>query len=302
MRTGFWIGAVTALSAAILMSDQTMGPAAGREDGPSVVQAQPADRGDITDPEDGAVAGGTYANPYFGLTYPLLPGWTEGLKGPPPSFSGYYVLATLNGDEEARASILLVAQDLFFAAKTISDIHDMARSLRDNQAGTLGMSVDGGPTELDIAGHSLIRVDYSGSDLYRVWLAETRRCHVLIFNVTATTQQAADAAARDVIGALSAAPGDARSDPVCVRDYAVSANVLHRIDPAPVGPKFVRIPARILIGTDGRVTHVHVISGSAEQKRVIAEALRRWRFRPYLRNGTAIEVETGLEFEFKSDG
>ena len=48
--------------------------------------------------------------------------------------------------------------------------------------------------------------------------------------------------------------------------------------------------------------HVHVISGSAEQKRSIADALRQWRFRPYLRDGTATEVETGLEFEFQSDG
>jgi hypothetical protein len=164
------------------------------------------------------------------------------------------------------------------------------------------MTVDAGPTDVDIAGHSLVRVDYSGSDLYRVWLAVPRRCHVLTFNVTATTQKAADSVARHVIDALSAAPLDAKSDPICVKDYATPANVLHRIDPSPVGPKFVRIPVRIIIGKDGRVTHVHVISGSPEQKRVIADALRQWRFRPYLQDDTATEVETGLEFEFKSDG
>jgi len=293
MRARVWTYAVM-IWAAALMSDQSMG-------GASVAQAQQADRGDIADPEDGAVVRGAYGNAYFSLRYPLLAGWTEGLKGPPPSFAGYYVLTTLNGDEDARASILLVAQDLFFAAKTAGDINAMARSLRDVQASTPGMTVDAGPTELNIAGHSLIRVDYSGSGLYRVWLAVTRRCHVLSFNVTASTREGADSAARHVIGALSAAPPDAAADPLCVKDYAIPANVVHRIDPSPVGPKFVRIPARIIIGTDGRVTHVHVISGAPEQKRVIAEALRQWRFRPYSLAGTATVVETGLEFEFKSD-
>ena len=59
----------------------------------------PRDRG-FPDPESGSVAGGTYTNPYFGLSYRLPVGWTEGLKGPPPSNSGYYVLASFDGEGE----------------------------------------------------------------------------------------------------------------------------------------------------------------------------------------------------------
>src|SRR5215468_7246400 len=46
-------------------------------------------------PADGAVIDGAYTNRYFDLVYPLPPGWTEGLAGPPASHTGYYVLSTL---------------------------------------------------------------------------------------------------------------------------------------------------------------------------------------------------------------
>jgi hypothetical protein len=69
-------------------------------------------------PEGGRVANNVYSNQYFGLTYALSPDWTEKYTGPPPSDSGYYVLAqirpatTFKGT--SRGSILIAAQDLFF--------------------------------------------------------------------------------------------------------------------------------------------------------------------------------------------
>src|SRR5215471_4953203 len=67
-------------------------------------------------PEDGRVAEGVYANTYFDLAYPLPAGWTEDVAGPAPSASGYYVLAGLVPAGEATGTILIAAQDLFFAA------------------------------------------------------------------------------------------------------------------------------------------------------------------------------------------
>src|SRR6266403_95344 len=69
-------------------------------------------------PEGGRVANNVFSNQYFGLTYAISPDWTEKYSGPPPSDSGYYLLAqirpagTSNGTR--RGSILIAAQDLFF--------------------------------------------------------------------------------------------------------------------------------------------------------------------------------------------
>ena len=69
-------------------------------------------------PEDGAVSGGKYGNAYFGLEYALGADWTQTYEGPPPSESGYYVLAQIEPQSPARGSgqshVLIAAQDLFF--------------------------------------------------------------------------------------------------------------------------------------------------------------------------------------------
>src|SRR5438552_8211758 len=46
-------------------------------------------------PEGAAVGADTFESRYFGISYRVPAGWTEKVKGPPPSDSGSYVLALL---------------------------------------------------------------------------------------------------------------------------------------------------------------------------------------------------------------
>src|SRR5437016_5800973 len=50
-------------------------------------------------PEGGRVANNVFSNQYFGFTYTLSPDWTQKYVGPPPSDSGYYVLAQIRPAE-----------------------------------------------------------------------------------------------------------------------------------------------------------------------------------------------------------
>src|SRR5579872_3382925 len=81
-------------------------------------------------PEDGKVLGGNYVNDYFDLSYPLPQGWIEGLAGPDPSDTGYYVLRELIPQSGPNATILIAAQDIFFAAKSHRDVAEMVRDFR----------------------------------------------------------------------------------------------------------------------------------------------------------------------------
>jgi len=58
------------------------------------------------------------SNQYFGLTYAPLARLDREVHGPPPSDSGYYVLAQIRPANTfkgtSRGSILIAAQDLFF--------------------------------------------------------------------------------------------------------------------------------------------------------------------------------------------
>jgi hypothetical protein len=86
--------------------------------------------------------------------------------------------------------------------------------------------------------------------------------------------------------------------PECLKDYA-SENIVSRVEPEGVGAKAVSIPVRMIVAVDGSVKHVHVIRASAAQRRNIEEAVRQWKFKPYVKQGHPVEVETGVMFNLK---
>ncbi len=254
----------------------------------------------VADPQDGKVAGGSYANRYFGLTYPLPQGWKAGEAGPVPSQSGYYVLATLVPDSERNAAILVAAQDMFFAIGKRGDVADGARDFLQAVSNINGMTVDRDLMELKVGNQLLYRVDYSGVGLFRTTFRTEIRCHVVSFNLTARDPALRTRLAQS-FDHLSFAAGNGSWPPPCVKDYAEGDNVLHKVRPLPVGPRFTPIPVRIIVGADGSVKHVHVIRATDDQRRSIEEALYQWKLKPYEANGRLSPVETGLIFKFKGD-
>jgi hypothetical protein len=257
----------------------------------------------MSNPEDGGVAHGSYANSYFGLKYRLPQGWTAGEAGPDPSQSGYYALSTLIPKSESNANILIAAQDMFFGADTRGDVEDSARDFQQAVSNIDGMIIDRDLTEVKVADHLLYRVDYSGVGLFRTRLATEVRCHVVSLNVTTRDREWLERLAGSLDGLSFATVRDATSSPPpCVKDYAVGDNVLHKVDPLSVGPKFLPIPVRIIVGVDGSVKHVHVIRATDDQRRSIEDALYRWKLKPYEVNGRPCPIETGLVFKFTVGG
>jgi len=253
-------------------------------------------------PEDGTVSDAAYRNAYFDLSLPLPTGWTEGIAGPGPSESGYYVLGTLVPQGELTGTILIAAQDMFFAAKPFDDVVAMAKDFSQGISAIEGMTLDRAPSEVQIAGRRFSRVDFNGVGLYRTMLATEIRCHFVTFNLTTRDPEHLASLVQHLSNLSTAKGWDAGSAPACIKSYAVEENLLHRVAPAAVGPKFAPIPVRVTTGTDGGVRHVHVIRASAEQRRNIEEALGQWKLKPHKINGRAVEVETGVVFEFKHSG
>jgi hypothetical protein len=240
----------------------------------------------------------TYANAYFGLSYPLPQGWAEGEVGPDPSHSGYYVLGTLRPKGELAATILIAAQDMFFADKPHGDAASAVNDFRQAISEVEGTTIDREPLEVSIADRRLHRVDFSGVGLYRAMFLVEIRCHLVSFNLTARDPELLASLARSLDHLAFAGERDAASPvPTCVRNYAVGDNLLSRVEPAIVGPMGTPIPVRIVVGTDGGVKHVHVIRATAEQRKGIDAALHQWKFRPYEIKGRAFEIETGLIFQ-----
>ncbi len=250
-------------------------------------------------PEGGKVLSGLYVNDYFDLSYPLPEGWTEGLAGPDPSDAGYYVLSSLIPRSELNATILIAAQDMFFASKSYGNIAEVVHDFRQAMSEVDGMTIDREPTEVKVADRLLHRMDFSGVGLYRATFTTEIRCHAVSFNLTSSDPELLANLAFSV-DKLSSVGKRASGSPVpyCIENYGVPENLLQRVEPVPVGAKFTPIPVRIIVDTEGGVKHIHVIRATAEQRKSIEDALRQWKFKPYRMNGRAVEIETGLVFRF----
>jgi hypothetical protein len=242
-------------------------------------------------PEDGRIGDGRYRNPYFGLTYPIPAGWTEQPAGPPPSDAGGYVLtqfASLDA-ERVKAHVLVTAQDFFFAPFEAAGAKELAAKSRATVSARYDF--DKGPDQVTIAGRTFHRLAYKAprSGLHWRILTTDARCHALTFTFTGTDVATLDAAEK-ALGEL-ALGGEA---PACVHDYARD-HVVAKTTPGFVH-RYNTIPVRVIIDAEGKVKHAHLLSAFPEQSQAILTALRDWRFEPYVVDGKAVEVETGLVF------
>ena len=51
---------------------------------------------------------------------------------------------------------------------------------------------------------------------------------------------------------------------------------------------------KAVIGKDGHVEDLKIVSGPSELQQSALDAVRQWMYKPYLVNGTPIEVETKI--------
>jgi hypothetical protein len=254
-------------------------------------------------PEEGVVTQNVYASKYFGLSITFPADWQEGYKGPKPSDRGYYVLASLRPKGELTGSVLIAAQDMFFYTRPVNNSTEMLKDVKANL--NEAQQAEGGPVELKIANHTFGRFDFTGAELHFTQIATDLRCHVLSLVVTSRDPKVRDKLVQVISSMKITEPQaivDDPSMPVCIKDYATGDNVIRKVDPEIIGQKYTQVPARFIIGTDGKVKHIHVINAFPDQAKSVETALAQWELKPYKMNGQPVEVETGILFEFKPHG
>jgi hypothetical protein len=261
-------------------------------------------------PEGGVFTEHAYSNRYFGFSFELPKGWEKNVDGPPPSDTGYYVLAQFRHWDPAQGSgngtVLIAASDLFFLSPALGS----PRGLIENMQARLSpvYRVEAPPVEVTVGSHSFIRLDYQAPAAALHWriLASEFRCHVVEFIFVSRDVGLLDTLVRSIDPIRSLA-GNTFEDkgnevPVCIRGYASGPNLKHRVDPSFSGPRYTNVPVRIVVDRKGRVRQIHVISAFPGQAENVKAALAQWEFKPYVRNGRPAEVETGILFEFPPGG
>ena len=198
-----------------------------------------------SNPEAVSITDGGFVSDYFDLSYRVPEGWAEGLLGPPPSQSGYYVLGTWAPKGDFAGTILVAAQDIFFEPDSSDDVKDIVAQFRQVMSTVDGMTIDREPAQVSIAGHPGYRVDFSGVGLFRSMFAIEIRCHVVTFNLTTHDAELLASLAGSLDSLIPVRKETSDPVPECVRDYA-SENVMHRVEPEAVGARSVS--ARSTVG------------------------------------------------------
>jgi hypothetical protein len=257
-------------------------------------------------PEGAGISQGLFSDPYFGITYPLPEGWTQEDEGPPPSESGRYVLAQVGPSGKRAgfdsASMLITAQDMFFTRLPADNALELAAYIKDHLQADY--RVETAPTVINVAGRRFSFLAYWSpvAGLHWYVLGIEIRCHAVQFILTSRDKKSLDGLVRDLSrmklpAETSAAAGNGGgSVPVCIKDYARDENLVARVNPVFTEHRFNPVPVRIIVDKQGKVKHIHFISAFPDQARAIADALRRWKFKPFVVDGKPADVETGIMF------
>jgi hypothetical protein len=247
-------------------------------------------------PEAVAISNGRYDNAYFGLEYAVGSDWTQRFEGPPPSDSGYYVLAQIEPKNPTVAPgtghLLIAAQDLFFSLAPVHSAPELISYYQQHLGGEY--LLQRAPIKERIANRDFVRLDYRSAVGGLRWhvLATEIRCHVVQFIFTGSSQYSM----RRLVENMKTMVQPIAGAPVCLKDFATPETVMERENPVFPEPRFNPVPVRIVIDKEGRVKHIHFLSAFPDQAKSIADALLQWRFKPYLLAGEPVEVETGLLF------
>jgi TonB family protein len=125
--------------------------------------------------------------------------------------------------------------------------------------------------------------------------------------ISRSQSQAEEAALADRADRRMAAPGASGPEdavPVNVAPAVMEANlVLSRVPAYPQVAKADRVQGTVvvkaIISKAGTVQEVHILQGDPLLRNAAAEAIYKWRYRPYLLNGQPVEVATTITVDFK---
>src|SRR5271156_626869 len=110
-----------------------------------------------------------------------------------------------------------------------------------------------------------------------------------------------------VMNVPTAVPKAATPQRVRVSQGVSQGLLIHKVQPQyPPLARQARIQGVVvlqaLIGKDGTITNLHVVSGHPMLTNAALEAVKEWRYKPYYLNGEPVEVETTINVNFTLSG
>jgi protein TonB len=110
-----------------------------------------------------------------------------------------------------------------------------------------------------------------------------------------------------IIGGTPTAVPKVAVQRVRVSQGVTQGMVIHRVQPTyPPLARTARVQGAVqlaaVIGKDGAVQNLHVLSGHPLLTQAALDAVKQWRYKPYILNGEPVEVDTQITVNFTLSG
>ena len=287
-------------------------------------------------PSLGAFRDGTYSNDFFDFDYPLSRDWireTEAMRkriSVGGQSSGTYVLLAAvhipqqTAPLEADSSFVLSALD---SGGRSCEQH--LKALADSLHSQKEAQEKGSVTLHTFAGHEFYRADFEfrQSPSHRTFLCTQSKQYFLQWNIDGLSKSAVESvistlnaidSVQHKVPAAASVPSDSNSaaraaqDRSQVRNVRVAQGVIQgliikRVQPVyPPQAESARIHGSVvmsaIISKDGDVVDLEVLDGPIELVVSAVNAVRQWKYRPYILNGEPVKVQTQITVNYMLPG
>lgn len=280
--------------------------------------------------ENGTIENGTYTNECFGFSLRIPPGWVlasevvgAGLRARHVPGDVLVLFAIEQHEEKGPSSRLVL---------TAQDAKDQTETAQDFVANAVQSQIRVSPKDnavirdtypVEYVGKHFVRSDYKRSwhnrdTLYVAFVYTKFRGYFIGANLTAGSREGLDEAANSLQGISFR---EDQVNPKCVTmssgidlpervrvSQAVAVGLLHKKVPLqyPDDARKARIQGlvvvQVLIDKSGDVEKATLVSGHPLLAPAAIEAVKQWKYKPYLLNGQPVAVETQIVVNFSLAG
>ncbi len=279
-----------------------------------------------TPPPLGNFRDDAYTNDFFDIHYPLSRDWVRQtdlmrtkLASEGNNKSSYVLLAEVyiphdSDPSRADSSFLVLAIHRSGPEDCKHYLEASATAVQSRKEA----KQKGDITEFTVAGHDFFRVDFEyrqGID-HRTFLCTSIKDYFLQWNIIGWSKQAIENAVATLSTMTPATPGkvaepqppasiDGKSVTTKVKVQAGISSGLLVKKVAPVYPGQARhdriqgtVTLQAVISKTGDITDLEALSGPMELVPSAVNAVRQWKYRPYLLNGEPVFVETQIQVNY----
>jgi TonB family protein len=266
--------------------------------------------------EEGQLFGNTYRSLYFGFEMKMPEGWKVRYHGglnpllTADPFGGI-VLAQAQPATGASDGPEMISVSAIAIPETLGT-EQAAEFLREHLQNKQGLQ---GPTAITINSREFVRFDFQTRQVFGVGeqaITTQRhtallitRAHDYFIGFSFTTVAHEELPKLLSVSETIRSWSETRPPPMRVRiaQGVVAGRAFHQ--PRPNYPDDARergitgaVVLRAVIGADGRIKDLQVVSGNPALADAAMRAVRKWRYKPYSLDGKPVEVETQITVNF----